>query len=193
MKNIYIVLSHTGTLLSSVIRVFTFAKYGHVSICLEDDVSELYSFGRLDPYNMFIGGFVKESPDFGTFKRFKNTKVAIYRLVVEEETYDAIRAHLAEMYRHKEEYLYNTKGMFLAKLGIIIKRPKYYYCSEFVGEILTRFSVVDEHFFPKVIVPKAFAKIPAASTVYEGKLSAFSCRNPKRIRLDEEHPLHTPH
>ena len=183
MKNIYIVLSHTGTILSGIVRMTTFAKYGHVSICLEDDVSELYSFGRLDPYNPFIGGFVKESPDFGTFLRFKHTRVAIYALPVEDETYFAMKTYLETMYEHKTEYKYNTKGIFLAKFNRNIKRPNYYYCSEFVGDILTRFAIVEKDYFKDVIVPKEFRKIPGTKKIYEGKLFAFSKRNPKRISL----------
>ena len=40
---------------------------------LDEDLTKMYSFGRLYPYNPFLGGFVHEGLDRGTFKRFKKT------------------------------------------------------------------------------------------------------------------------
>jgi hypothetical protein len=50
----------------------------------------MYSFGRLNPYNPFIGGFVHESIDHGTFKRFYRTKTKIYSMEVNEEQFKKI-------------------------------------------------------------------------------------------------------
>ena len=72
-KYVYIVISQTGTILSRILKVFTDREYNHASISLKDDLSVTYSFGRKHPYNPFLGRFVTESPDFGTFKRFANT------------------------------------------------------------------------------------------------------------------------
>ncbi len=38
MKKIYIVLAHTGTLLSRIIRIRTGAEYTHSSIALDEDL-----------------------------------------------------------------------------------------------------------------------------------------------------------
>jgi len=73
-KKIYIVLTYTGTILSKVIRVYTRAEYCHVSLSLDKRLRKMYSFGRLNPYNPFIGGFVHEGINVGTFKRFKKKK-----------------------------------------------------------------------------------------------------------------------
>ena len=58
MKKIYIILTHTGTFLSRVIKAFTGNKFTHVSIALDRNMEYMYSFGRLRPYNPFLGGFV---------------------------------------------------------------------------------------------------------------------------------------
>lgn len=71
MQKIYIMLTHTGTLLSNIIKSYTKTEYSHVSIALDKDLRELYSFGRVNPYVAFIGGLVKESLTSGTFKRLK--------------------------------------------------------------------------------------------------------------------------
>ena len=75
MKKVYIVLAHTGTILSRIIKIVTGAEYTHASIALDEDLDKMYSFGRKYSYIAFIGGFVKEGSNIGTFKRFYNTEI----------------------------------------------------------------------------------------------------------------------
>ena len=60
MKKVFLVFSHSGTILSKVIRLYTREKYSHISISLDEDLKRMYSFGILRPYNPFLGGFVHE-------------------------------------------------------------------------------------------------------------------------------------
>jgi len=71
------------------IKKYTKDEFSHVSISLDVDLNEMYSFGRLNPYNAFWGGFVHEYIDKGTFKRFYNTNAKIYSLEITEEKYSA--------------------------------------------------------------------------------------------------------
>lgn len=64
-KQLYIVISQTGTLLSRILKQITGAEYNHASISLSRDLERMYSFGRRHPYNPFWGGFVIESPRTG--------------------------------------------------------------------------------------------------------------------------------
>ena len=61
-KQLYIVISQTGTLLSRILKYITGAEYNHASISLSRDLDKMYSFGRRHPYYPFWGGFVIESP-----------------------------------------------------------------------------------------------------------------------------------
>ena len=85
MRKIYIVLTYTGTILSKLVKMYTKREFSHVSIALDEDLKEMYSFGRLNPYNPFIGGFVHEYMDKGTFKRFSKTNAQIYCLELTEK------------------------------------------------------------------------------------------------------------
>ena len=55
-KQLYIVISQTGTLLSRILKQITGAEYNHASISLSRDLERMYSFGRRHPYNPFWGG-----------------------------------------------------------------------------------------------------------------------------------------
>ena len=145
-KQLYIVISQTGTLLSRILKQITGAEYNHASISLSRDLERMYSFGRRHPYNPFWGGFVIESPRTGTFKRFSETKVLVLSVSVTEEQH---------------------------AFHIVWKQEGCYYCSEFVGELLTK-SRVDgtEQLRSSIIQPMQFLRVPH-TLLYCGKLREY--------------------
>lgn len=172
-KEIFIVLTQTGTILSRILKAITNAKYNHSSISLERDLSCMYSFGRLFPYNPFIGGFVKESITWGTFKRFYNTEATVLRVYVSDEKYEEMKTYLAEMYDNKKQYHYNYIALFLALFGITFRQKRCYYCSEFVRDFLIRFDIVPKEYLPSIVKPIDFFKISWSQKVYTGKLRDY--------------------
>lgn len=172
-KRIYIIISQTGTVLSKLLRIVTKKDYNHASISLKDDLSLMYSFGRVNPYNPFIGGFVIESTDFGTFKRFYNTKVIVLALDVSEELYQQMNDELETMYECKYTYGYNYLGIYLAALKIKRQKKNCYYCSEFVREFLIKYQIIGSQNFEGIVHPMDFMKIPDSVDLYSGKLIDF--------------------
>ena len=137
-KQLYIVISQTGTLLSRILKQITGAEYNHASISLSRDLERMYSFGRRHPYNPFWGGFVIESPRTGTFKRFSETKVLVLSVSVTEEQHAELKEMLDVMWKRRRKYSYNYIGLCLAYFHVVWKQEGCYYCSEFVGELLTK-------------------------------------------------------
>ncbi|MEE0265538.1 MAG: hypothetical protein UD936_07935, partial [Acutalibacteraceae bacterium] len=172
-KEIYIVLTQTGTILSRILKAITNAQYNHSSISLEDDLSTMYSFGRLFPYNPFIGGFVKESTSIGTFKRFYNTEATVLRVSVPIQKHKAMKVYLTEMYKNKKQYHYNYPALFLALFGIVVRKRNAYYCSEFVRDFLIHFDVVPQEYLPSIVKPVDFFKISNSEKIYTGKLREY--------------------
>ena len=101
MKKIYIILTHTGTNLSKLIKNYTKDEFSHVSIALDRELKYMYSFGRLHPYNPFWAGFVHEFIDDGTFKRFYLTKTRIYSLEVTEQQYQKMQQAIQKIEKKK--------------------------------------------------------------------------------------------
>ena len=172
-KQIYIVISQTGTLLSRIIKRSTGDEYCHASISLTKDMDRMYSFGRLNPYNPFIGGFVMESPRYGTFKRFKNTKAAILAVDISEEQYNQIESMLNSMWENRKKYHYNYLGLYLAAFNVSYKKMDCYYCSEFVGQLLVSSKVDGSDKLRSIVHPIDFLKIPHKQ-IYSGKLCDYS-------------------
>lgn len=171
---IYIIISQTGTILSKLLKIITGAKYNHSSISLMDDLDTMYSFGRRCPYNPIWGGFVRESINYGTFKRFWNTDVVVMKIPVEKEVYLKMEEFLEKMYLEKNKYKYNYMGLFLAAIPICYTSENHYYCSEFVRDVLIRFQIVQEGEFSRIVKPIQFLENFEQQVIYSGKLRNFA-------------------
>lgn len=171
-RKIYIVLTYTGTILSKIIKGYTRAEYCHVSLALDENLDEMYSFGRIHPYNPFIGGFVHEGINIGTFKRFKNTKALIYSLEIDEIKYEKIKNLIKKFEYKKDLYRFNTIGLFASGFNIRIKRKNYFYCAEFVKYLLDESDIETE--LPEIIKPIDFKEIDNLDLKYSGFLKNYS-------------------
>ena len=172
MKKVYIVLTHTGTILSRVIRKYTKNEFTHVSIALDQDLKRMYSFGRLNPYNPFWGGFVHESIHYGTFKRFKNTKARIYSLEVTDEQYNNLKYVIEYIKINKKSYNFNILGLFGVAFKIRRNKKFYFYCAEFVKYVLEQAKI--EVDLPALIKPEDFKMLNHAEIRYQGKLKDYN-------------------
>mgnify|MGYP002626309187 CR=1 FL=1 len=171
MKKIYIVLSYTGTILSRIVKLYTRKEYSHVSIALDKSLDHMYSFGRLNPYNPFIGGFIQESPNYGTFKRFKNTKTKIYSLEVSDEDYEIIKNTIEDVSKNRHDYRFNIMGLITVMGHYHLKRENCFYCAEFVKYVLSASSL--DLNLPEIIKPEDFQKMDGLHVIYTGKLSEY--------------------
>lgn len=79
-----------------------------------------------------------ESPRTGTFKRFSETKVLVLSVSVTEEQHAELKEMLDVMWKRRRKYSYNYIGLCLAYFHVVWKQEGCYYCSEFVGELLTK-------------------------------------------------------
>ena len=171
MKKVYIVLSYTGTILSKIVKIYTRKDYSHVSIALDEDLNEMFSFGRFNPYLLLPAGFVHEGPNKGTFKRFNKTKSVIYSLEVEDDKYDEAVKIIENFKNNKSNYGFNILGLALAPFNLKLKRRKHFYCAEFVKYVLDNSNIYSD--FPKVIKPDDFRHLEGLDFVYNGLLNEY--------------------
>lgn len=173
-KKVYIVLSHTGSIVSKLIKLFTRKEFSHASISLTEDLQWMFSFGRIHPYNPFWGGFVRESLDKGALKRFRDARAAILEVEVSSEEFEGIRKTIETMLHDQKKYHYNYLGLFKAGMHLPHNRSEYrYYCSEFVRDILQNNHVSGLEGLPKIVHPVNFLELPY-EVVYRGRLCDYS-------------------
>lgn len=172
MKKIYIILTVTGTCLSRLIKMYTKDEFSHVSIALDSKLNEMYSFGRLKPYNPFIAGFVHERKNKGTFKRFFNTSCVIYELEIEDEKYNKLKNIIIDFKKKRRELSFNIIGLFLVGLNIKYRKNNSFYCAEFVKYVMDRSNINAN--LPIIIRPENFKNIEGTKVVYKGLLRNYS-------------------
>ncbi|MCX4354646.1 MAG: hypothetical protein OSJ43_00320 [Oscillospiraceae bacterium] len=172
-REIYLVITQTGSIISRMLKKITGAEYNHISVSLESDLHCMYSFGRRYAYFPWWGGFVKESTEYGSMKRFADASAVVLAIPVSESTYNEVETELKDMIAHREDYYYDSIGLVLAGFKIIYKRERHYYCSDFVRELLVRFGIEDSEMFEPIVQPMHFLDIPDGNVIYRGRLCDY--------------------
>ncbi|MBE5925396.1 MAG: hypothetical protein E7270_00170 [Lachnospiraceae bacterium] len=131
-ESIYIVVSRTNTKMGRLIRKFTRYDYNHISVSLNDALEPMYSFAREYYNNCLQGRFVEESLNRYGMNNMQS-KLKIYEIPVDRETYIRVKSKIKQMYIARKEYPYDF-------VGAVVKRKRgknqKYTCISFINEIL---------------------------------------------------------
>jgi hypothetical protein len=171
MRNVYIILSQTGTLFSRLIALYTRDQYNHASFAFESNLPVMYSFGRRRRYNMLDCGFVQESFTRGLFSFFPNARCCVLEIPVTQAEYDVMQDAVNSFCQNYKQYRYNLLGVFSYIFGIGLVREDYYFCSQFVSYILNYTSFWK--LSPQFTRPIDFLSIPHRHIIFEGRVSEF--------------------
>jgi hypothetical protein len=87
--------------------------------------------------------------------------------------------------KHKDEYKFNIKGLFYVALNKKVKKPKTFYCAEFVKYVLES-SNINTSNLPEIIKPEDFKKMPNMELLYKGKLRKYRS-SIRRLKAAEKH------
>lgn len=172
-RTIYILLTHSGSMFSKAINIYTKDAYTHVSIGLDEDLNELYSFGRLKPYNPIFGGFIHEDIINGTYGRFPNTRCLLYSLKVNDIQYKKIENELSRFKYDSNRYKYNLLGLVGVMINYPVERKNSYFCSQFVTGVLLKSGVDIINKPPGLTSPMDFINCSELEFIYEGPLSTY--------------------
>ena len=174
MKNIYILLTRSSTILSTTINLLTKDEYTHVSIAFDENLESMCSFARKYANLPLPGGLMDEGLFKGYFKGHPRTPCMMMRLQVEDEAYELVKNRAEEMLANRDSYRFNIRGLFLCKFGIVKKRENYYFCSEFVTELLEMTNAVK---FPKcssLMHPQDYASLKELKICYKGTIGELA-------------------
>lgn len=171
---IYILLTYSGSVLSRVINRYTREPYSHVSIAFDQNLNELYSFGRLRPNNPIIAGFVKEDIINGTYARFPKTTCALYSLEINELQHRKLKREINKFQKNEEKYGYNLIGLVGFMVNYPVERKYNYFCSQFVSSLLTSSGIklIDKQ--AALTSPRDFRECHELNLIYEGNLQNYS-------------------
>jgi hypothetical protein len=166
-------ISYTGTKVSRLLRLFTRNKYTHVSISFDEELNELYSFGRRNLYFPLIGGLIKEDLDDGVYKKYVETYCCIYEIETTEDKFYEAKQILNNFLSEQSEYKYNFIGLVAMALNFPLQRKYHFVCSQFVAFILNNTGIVKFNINVYLARPKDFESITGSRLIYSGVLKDY--------------------
>lgn len=177
---VYVVLTDTGTLFTRLIKAYTRAPYNHASLALDNQLDEMFSFGRLKPNNPLRAGLVKEDVYSGVYRHYPATRCMVMRMKVSPEQKDSLREILYRYYANREQYTYNLLGLLCVMMRIQYSPPNAYFCSEFVAGVLREAGIGLWDLPCSQITPHHFSLHSELELVYEGMLYDYPYLDPVR-------------
>ena len=170
MKKMYILLTKTQSILSRTVGLLTNDPYTHAAIAFDQDFHVVYSSARWNGRDMFPCGPCREYLHKGFYARHK-TPCAVYELQVEDEVYELAHQEVAQIIEHQSQYHFNIIGLLLCKLRIPFRRKNYFFCSQFVGEILRRSGALELPKEPCFLSPSDYTRLPQLRMRFQGYTS----------------------
>lgn len=173
-SNIYLVFSRTGTWLSRLIKVLTNHQYTHVALSLDCNFNNMYTFGRLNPNNPFYAGLTIESLYSGVYQSSSSCESLIYKIPITNEQQKKLLTEIDKYYSSNIKYKYNFLGLFAVLLDKPWKRDNYYFCSQFVTELLTNSGIWDSPKLPELTRPIDLIHISNKEIVFQGLVNEIT-------------------
>ena len=176
MKTMYILLTRNHTFLSRLVHILTADPYTHVSLAFQEDLKKVYSSSRKNGLTMFPAGPCIENIYGGLYLKHSDIPCALYELEVEDKVYEIAKREAKQIIDRSDDYHFNILGLLFCMMNISLRRRRSYFCSQFVGEILSKSSAVE---LPKdfnIMRPNDYADLPGLTCVFEGKLRDLRLR-----------------
>lgn len=181
MQSIYILLTKSDTYVSKTIGLATSDEYTHISISFSKSLEPMYSFSRKYINSPLPAGLRMEPLQTGFYKKYNYIPCALYELQVEDEVYQKAQCLVNQMYQEVHKYHFNVLGLVLCKMKIAYKRNDFYFCSEFVSEILAKSDAIQLPKSSSLMRPNDFAGLSEFNCLFKGRLNHLVQNRPYPI------------
>lgn len=174
---VYVVVMHTGSVVSTVIKKATGDLYSHASISFDPSLTNMYSFGnKRIKGKAFANGFKKEDIH-NEFFSSRNIPYAMYMVPVTKEELVAMKKRLDYFVKNENKFSFDMIGLVKIFFGIADNPENRYFCSRFVMDVLNAGRPVDPYTQEESLVkPQDLAETNFARYVMGGYLKDY---NPK--------------
>lgn len=169
--SLYILLTDTGSRFQKIAKRITKDPYNHVSLALDEDLDEIYTFSLYTRENGFNGGFMRE-----TREQLAGSTYSLYRVSVDHQTYDKVKLYIRGMASSSASTTYSLKSLVNAMFQKeIFKREEEssMICSEFVTYVLDLAKVpLFKNRKLSMVKPYDLVKLKMLKFVRRGKIKA---------------------
>lgn len=180
MKQVYILLSRTGTFPSKLIYLFTRKKYTHASIALEPATDKFCSYGRRRIHNVLVAGLIREDVHSGLFALFKNGTCELFSLEVDDESYVKLSELVNYHFDNYDKCKYKFSAFMTMPLRVERELDLKLVCSQFVAKLLHESGACTLPKHPALMHPTDFMDIDNIKSIYVGKIK--DCHFPDEVK-----------
>ncbi len=136
--------------------------FTHASIGINDSTDTFFSF--------VTKGFRIEIPHKHPTAKQKDVPCELYRIPVSDHVYTKVK-HLLEFYNNNSrKYRFSYIGVFMCIMRIAYRANNYYFCSQFVAEVLESTKVMKLKKHSSLYTPDDFSRIANLQCVFKGTL-----------------------
>lgn len=168
MKSIYILLTKSDTILSRIVHFVTNDIYTHASISFDVNLNTLYSSSRKNGRTLFPAGPCREYLNSGYYKRHKCIPCAVYELKVSDAVYEKAKWEVEQIMTNADQYRFNIIGLLMCQFNIPYHRKHYFFCSQFVSEVLYRSQAVNLPKDTSLMKPSDYTRLPEMLCCFQG-------------------------
>jgi len=178
MKQIYIILTRSTTLISRIISRFTGESYTHASIAFDDSLGVMYSFARKYAQLPLPAGLMEEHIDSAFYRMQGNIPCKILCMNITDREYYHLRTIVYNMLCRADEYRYSVIGLLLCQFSIPLEIPDHFFCSQFVAKILEESGILKLPKPAALMHPADFLTLDPLCCVFDGGLcELYASRN----------------
>ncbi len=170
MKNIYILLTKSNTVLAKSIRKITKTEFSHSSIAFDSKLDLMYSFARRNPKNPFVGRLVRENTNKGLLKVNEETGCLVYVKSVTDSEYEIILDFIDCILTSEKEWKFNIIGLIGCGLNIPLMRKRKRCCSQFVSQSLSNVHDIHMNRHVMTMQPNDFRVTKGLKLIYCGMI-----------------------
>jgi hypothetical protein len=135
MAYLYIILSRTTTGAGKLIRRFTRSYYNHVSMTLNEDLSDIVSFARFNIDTPMHAGYVAEPVERFLYAGGP-VPIRVFRVEIPDEKSQRLKAFFLRAGDRELGLLYNYFGALMTMFRIRCRIPGAYTCLSFATTVL---------------------------------------------------------
>ena len=169
MRNVYVFLISSNTILSRIIRKTTKAEFTHASLSLNDEIFPCVSFGRKYSKLVLPAGFKDEPLDSGFLKDNLDINCGLFAVEVTEEQYNRLSEYIETLRTSRRKLGFNFFGLVMCKFNVLLKRKRMMFCSDFVASALNHSGITNFE-NTSLVRPVDLMNIPNARCIFKGRV-----------------------
>ena len=169
---IYIILTQTGTRVSSIIKLFTKKPYNHSSLSGDEKLETMYSFCRTYRSFPLPATFNREKVGEGVFGMYSNIPCEVYRIPVTNQQKELFTQRIDTFNEKRKSYHFNLFGFSSILFQKPVTRKNKYTCSQFTATVLENTGIKLDK-LPCLYSPDDLRYINGSELIFSGELNDY--------------------